>query len=49
MRQVIQCGGGGNLGDAIHVVAVANFMQRGDKGWMARHVADAEKAERIAF
>src|SRR5437773_2166447 len=49
IRQVIQCGGGRNLCDAIDIIAIANFMQRGDEGWVADHVADAQKAERITF
>ena len=47
ISQIVQRRLGGHLAEAVHVVAVADFVQRGDEFRMADEIADALEAQRI--
>ena len=47
IRQIVQRGFGGNLAQAVHIVTVANLVQRRDEVAMSDKIADPLEAQRI--
>ena len=47
--KVIQGGKGGDLGQSVDVVAVADFVKRGNEGFGANEVADSLETQGVGF